>query len=128
MKGIGVSPGISIGTARVIRKTAAALTGILLTNESAIPTEIKKYDKAVGAAVKEIEGIIARGLASLPQESIEILEMQIELSGDPQIKDNVVQRIISDKKNVSDAFIEVIRDTVEIFSNMEDEYMSARAA
>ncbi|HTI10949.1 MAG TPA: phosphoenolpyruvate--protein phosphotransferase [Puia sp.] len=128
MKGIGVSPGISIGTARVIRKTAAALTGILLTNESAIPTEIKKYDEAVGAAVKEIEGIIARGAASLPPESIEILEMQIELSGDPQIKDNVVQRIISDKKNVSDAFIEVIRDTVEIFSNMEDEYMSARAA
>jgi phosphoenolpyruvate-protein phosphotransferase (PTS system enzyme I) len=128
MKGIGVSPGISIGRAFVIRKRETALTGVLLKDEAAIQTEMERYDKAVLASVKEIEAIMGNEKLLLRPESMEILETQIEFLGDPQIKDNVFQKIKEDKKSVNDSLIEVIRDTIELFKNMQDEYMSARSS
>ena len=128
MKGIGVSPGISIGRACVIRKKAAVLTGILLKDEAAVLADVSAYDDAVQAAVQEVEALIERGRSSLPQESLDILETQIEFLGDPQIRGNIVRKITTDKKNVNDALIEVIRDTVQLFKNMQDDYLSARAS
>jgi phosphotransferase system enzyme I (PtsI) len=128
MKGIGVSPGISIGRACVIRKKEAVLTGILLKDEAAIRLEIEKYDNAVSASIKEIEAIIGNEKLLLRPESIAILETQIEFLGDPQIKSNVVERIKGDKKSVHDSLVEVIRETVELFKNMQDEYLSARSS
>ncbi|HWK04646.1 MAG TPA: phosphoenolpyruvate--protein phosphotransferase [Puia sp.] len=128
MKGIGVSPGISIGRACVIRKKAAVLTGVLLNDEAAVLADISAYDAAVKAAVQEVEILIDRGRSSLPQESLDILETQIEFLGDPQIRNNVVRKISVDKKNVNDALIEVIRDTVQLFKNMQDDYLSARTS
>ncbi len=104
------------------------LTGILLQDEAAVLADISAYDAAVKAAVQEVEILIDRGRSSLPQESLDILETQIELLGDPQIRSNVVRKITDDKKNVNDAFIEVVRDTVQLFKNMQDDYLSARAS
>jgi phosphotransferase system enzyme I (PtsI) len=61
-------------------------------------------------------------------EGLDILETHIELLSDPQIKDDVTEKISKDRKNVNDAVIEVIRDAVQLFKNMDDEYLSARAA
>lgn len=128
MKGIGVSPGISIGRACVIRTKEAAVTGVLLKDEALIRTEIDKYEKAVIAAINEIGAIIGNEKLLLRQESIDILETQIEFLSDPEIRDKVIEKIKEAKKNVNDAVIEVIRDTVELFRNMQDGYMSARAS
>jgi phosphotransferase system enzyme I (PtsI) len=128
MKGIGVSPGISIGKAFVIKKKEAVLTGKLLTNESEIPAEIKRFDHAVNLAVDEIESIKANQQLSLQDEDLAILETQVELLIDPQLKNDVIEKIRADKKNANDASIEVIANFVLLFENMDDEYMRARAA
>ena len=126
MKGIGVSPGISIGKAFVLKKTKATISGILLNSENETLLEIERFDKAVDSAVIEIEGI--RDNASLSDDDLAILETQIELLTDPQIKADVIEKIETDKKNANDALIEVISNYVQLFKGMEDEYMRARAA
>src|ERR1700712_217877 len=103
MKGIGVSPGISIGRAFVIKKSPAVPTGILLKEEAAITADIERYDTAVKASIAAIEALIEKGSSSLGQESLEILETQIEFLGDLQIRSNVIEKIITDKKNVRDS-------------------------
>ncbi len=50
MRGIGVSPGISIGPAFVVRKTMKAFSGIVLENEEMRRDEINRFDKAVDAS------------------------------------------------------------------------------
>jgi phosphotransferase system enzyme I (PtsI) len=65
---------------------------------------------------------------NLEHEEIEILETHIEFLLDPQIKADVFEKITRDKKNVVDAVTEIIHQTVQVFKNMNDEYMSARAA
>lgn len=121
--GIGVSPGISIGKACVLKKSAPALTGVLLQNETEITAAVDLFDRAVDLALKETAAFI-----TLNEEDAAILETQVELIGDPQIREDVVEKITNDQKNANDALVEVITDLVLLFENMDDEYMSARSA
>jgi len=128
MKGIGVSPGISIGKAFVIRKDKAFVTGVLLKNDLEIAAEIERFNLAVDLATAEIESIRANRELMLTEEDLAILETQVEFISDPQLKEDVIEKISSDKKNANDALIEVTASLVELFQHMDDEYMRARAA
>ena len=57
MKGIGVSPGISIGRAFVIQKKTAMLTGVLLNGPAEIQAAIEQFDLAIANAINEVEEI-----------------------------------------------------------------------
>lgn len=128
INGIGVSPGISIGRARVIRKQETGLTGLLLDTDEDISSEIERFDHAVKVSVAEVEALITDADESWPEESIEILETQVELLGDPQIRLDVVEKIRTERKNVNDALLEVTGQLVQMFQDMTDEYMRARSA
>jgi phosphotransferase system enzyme I (PtsI) len=128
MNGIAVSPGISIGKAFVVKKVQVALTGILLKNEESIAAEVERFDNAVREAIDEIESIKQSASLMLRNDEIEILETQIEFLADPQIREDIIEKISSDKKNLNDAVIEVIANMVNIFENMDDAYMRARSA
>jgi phosphotransferase system enzyme I (PtsI) len=127
ISGIGVSPGIAIGKARVIKKQAVVLTGTLLLNDEEISIAIEKFDNAVAVSVTEVETMMSNHDALQGNEGLEILEAHIELLGDPQIREDVLEKIQTGRKNVNDAVIEVIQAAVEIFKSMDDDYMSARA-
>jgi phosphotransferase system enzyme I (PtsI) len=128
MKGIGVSPGISIGKACVIKANTVAITGILVKNEAEALANIEQFDAAVSAAVQEVEAVKQNTAITLHEEDIDILDTQIEFISDPQLRDDVIEKINADKRNVNDALIATIADMVQLFKNMEDEYMQARAA
>jgi phosphotransferase system enzyme I (PtsI) len=128
MNGIGVSPGIAIGRAHVLKKQEPILTGVILLNDAEILIEIGKFDNAVALSITEVETMISNYDTSQGTEGLDILEAHIELLSDPQIKDDVTEKISKDRKNVNDAVIEVIRGAVQLFKNMDDEYLSARAA
>ena len=127
MKGIGISPGISIGKAFVIKNKEAAATGIPLTNEAEVIFETKRFDQAITDAVNEIEAI-KNTPSFLMKEDIDILDTQIELLTDPQIKTDVIEKIETGKKNANDALIEVMDNLMLLFKNMDDEYLRARSA
>lgn len=128
INGIGVSPGIAIGKACLLKKQEASLTGMLLRNDADITAETEKFNNAVILSVHEVETMINNYDQSQDKEGLEILETHIELLTDPQISEDVTEKISKEKKNANDAVIEVIRDAVDLFKNMDDEYLSARAA
>jgi len=128
MKGIGVSPGISIGRALWVTKHTAALTGVLLADEGAILEEIDRYKEAVACSVAEVEQLIAQIPPMLSGEAAAILETHIELLTDPQLDSDILEKIQGEKKNAGDAVQEVTDQLVQAFKNMNDDYLSARAA
>jgi phosphotransferase system enzyme I (PtsI) len=128
MKGIGVSPGISIGKACVIKVNTAATTGVIVKNEAEALANIEQFDAAVSAAVQEVEAVKQNTAIILHEEDLAILDTQIEFLSDPQLRDDVIEKINTDKRNANDALIETIAGMVQLFKNMEDEYMQARAA
>ena len=125
MKGTAVSPGISIGKACVIKKNKGLLSGIQLENENDIEQEIEKYINAVTVSIEEVRAIISQAES---MEAVGILEAQVELLNDPQIERDVFDKIKNERKTANDALIEVIQILVQLFQNMNDEYLSARAA
>ncbi len=128
MKGIGVSPGIAIGRACVIKNNKAEVTGVLLKDEAEIAAHIHQFDNAVSLSVNEIEAIKQNTDIVLHEEDIAILDTQIEFISDPQLRDDVVEKITTDKKNVNDALIATIANMVQLFREMDDEYIKTRAA
>ncbi|HTD39816.1 MAG TPA: phosphoenolpyruvate-utilizing N-terminal domain-containing protein, partial [Mucilaginibacter sp.] len=128
INGIGVSSGIAIGKAHVIKKQEAAFTGIVLLNDEDVMIEIEKFDNAVAVSITEVKAMIGNYNSSQGTDGMDILEAHIELLDDPQIREDVTEKITTGRKNVNDAVIEVIRNAVAMFRSMDDEYMSARAA
>jgi phosphotransferase system enzyme I (PtsI) len=128
MKGIGVSPGIAIGRAFVIKKNAPATNGIVLKNQVEIVAEIERFDISVVNALGEIDAIKNSSQLMLNEDDIAILETQVELINDPQIREDVVAKIETEKKTANDALIEVTAGIVALFESMDDEYMRARSA
>ncbi|SDT00900.1 phosphotransferase system, enzyme I, PtsI [Mucilaginibacter mallensis] len=128
MKGIGVSPGIAIGRAYVIKNSKAETTGVLLKDEANISANINQFDDAVSLAINEIGLIKQNPDLTLHEEDIAILDTQIEFISDPQLRNDVIEKIDTEKKNVSDALIEAIANMVKLFREMNDEYMQARSA
>jgi phosphotransferase system enzyme I (PtsI) len=124
LQGMGVSPGIAIGRACVIRQFQAAITGEALADESAVEREKVKFHDAVGRAIRELRALMAAAETTVA----EILEVQVELLHDPMWEGEVLSKIGTDRKNGGDAVLEVTRELVKTFGSMEDEYLRARAA
>lgn len=128
IEGVAVSPGIAIGRAFVMQREVVAASGNILTNAAEVAAEIGRFDTAVLRSVAEVEELIA-GLASRgADEGLDILETQIEFLTDPQLREDVVQRVEEELKEAHDALIEVTDALVQLFLNMDDEYMRARHA
>lgn len=128
MKGTGVSPGISTGRAYILRRQDAVPSGILVTTEEAKRAEIEKFRQAVQSSVGEISTILeSERLAGKSVES-DILETQIEFLTDPQIESDVIDKIRKEDKTAHDAVIEAIYSAALMLSNMDDDYLKARAA
>jgi len=128
MRGIGVSPGISIGPAFIIRKNMKAVSGIVIEGEAMKGIEIDKFDLAVKASAVEIEDLKKNREDELHKTLSDILDTQIEFLTDPQIRTDVIEKIFKENKTASDAVIEVIDAAAAIFESIEDEYLSARAS
>jgi phosphotransferase system enzyme I (PtsI) len=128
INGTGVSPGISIGKAFVVKKAETAFSGIVLTTEAEIIEEIAAFNTSVVLALNEIETIKADSELSLQEDALAILEAQIELISDPQIAEDVIEKIKSERKKANHSLAEVIANLVLVFEAMDDEYMQARAA
>lgn len=128
MKGVGVSPGISIGKAFIMRKSLAEGLDSYNMDDEDREAEIKKFDKAVQSSVEEIEAIRSDSSLSLSEEDIEILDSQIEFLLDVQIKSDIYEKINKENITAFKAVSQIFSAAVEMFSKMEDDYFKARAA
>ena len=123
MKGIGVSPGIAIGRAWVLRPQKAGVSGVLLADVTAVEREIPLYRAAVEQAVSSLETMMQR---AGPAEA-EILGIQIEMLFDPVWEREVIEKI-GERMTARDAVSAATDKVRQVFLAMEDEYMRARAA
>jgi len=128
INGVAASPGIAIGSAFVLTKDEIIATGAILKSESDVANEIEKFTKAVQASVNDIEAVKNNLSLNLNEDEADVLEAHIELLADSQLHDDVLEKIRDEKKTAVDAVIEVINKFIQVFKNMNDAYMSDRAA
>ncbi|MBZ9608939.1 phosphoenolpyruvate--protein phosphotransferase [Clostridium estertheticum] len=125
LKAIGASLGIAIGKALVIREE------VLEIKESKVidsEVELARFNDALQEAITELEKIVKNVKEKLGSEKSEIFEAHLCMLEDPEFIGSIQKKISSDKFNAEYSLQTVAAQTAAIFENMDNEYMTERAA
>ncbi|MGB4462865.1 MAG: phosphoenolpyruvate--protein phosphotransferase [Tepidanaerobacteraceae bacterium] len=127
INGIAASPGIEIGKAHVLKIQEINISTENISKDD-IDGEIKKLDVAVAASKEQLEQIKAKAEKELGADKAAIFGAHLMVLEDPVFLDEVKTKITEELITADNAVSQVVNNYIEIFSNMEDEYMKERAA
>lgn len=124
LKGIAASEGIAIAKVYKLEKEKLNIKKILIND---FQKEIEKLEKAFKKAEEQINNLKAKALKKLGEEKAAIFDAHLGILLDPELKEQVFNKIKNEKINASYAFLIVSKNFQELFSNMDDPYMKERA-
>lgn len=125
LKGIGVSPGIIIGKARLLDRSRVKILYQYLINEDHINKEVERFRKALDATEQQLITLKDR-MPEQVQEHAFILDSHLMILKDSMLNDSTVQRILDEKINAEWALKKSLEEIRKIFAQIDDAYISNR--
>ncbi|MGL4342977.1 MAG: phosphoenolpyruvate--protein phosphotransferase [Metamycoplasmataceae bacterium] len=125
LMGVGASDGISIAKVFKLEEIKVEITKKKITS---IDEEIKKLNSSILKSIKEIEEIKKTAIKNLGEEEANIFNAHIQVANDPMLKAEYEEQINKEKINAEYAVDVISKKYIDMFSNMDDEYMKERAA
>ncbi|MCT4604788.1 MAG: phosphoenolpyruvate--protein phosphotransferase [Marinisporobacter sp.] len=123
--GKGASYGIALGKALVIENESLKIEK---ENIEDIQLEKNKFLEGIKASKEQLAKVRDKALKELGEEKAAIFEAHLMILEDPEIVDQTIQKIESEKINAVYAFKEIANQFIMIFESMDNEYMKERAA
>lgn len=124
-QGLGIFPKTVIGPIYVVpRGPYAVPTGKIKD----IPAEIKRFENARQKAKNQLKDLYQQVLTQTDQENAAIFDIHQMMLDDEDYIENIRRLIKNELYNAAFAVEKTGEHFAEIFANMEDEYMKARAA
>ncbi|MEW9093478.1 MAG: phosphoenolpyruvate--protein phosphotransferase [Clostridiaceae bacterium] len=123
LKGIKASSGIAIGKAFVIREHDFKPLKIKIEDSS---LEQERFNKAVEQAKKELEELIKSTIKNFTENEGEIFEAHLTMLDDPELVGTVSGKILKENINAEYALKTVCDELIEVFEEIEDEYLKER--
>ncbi|MDI3481596.1 MAG: phosphoenolpyruvate-protein phosphotransferase system enzyme [Tepidanaerobacteraceae bacterium] len=127
LKGIAASPGIEIGKAYVLKGQQIVINRANIP-DGMVEEEIKRLEEAIEKSKAQLKKIKEKAEEELGQDKAEIFQAHIMVLEDPVFIDEIKSKIKSDKITAENAVSMVSQNYVEMFNNMDDEYLKERAA
>lgn len=124
IKGKGVSEGIGIGKALVLKKQEIKIENYKIENTS---RELEKLQISLNSIMQETEESIENLKKNSNSEQIQILEAYLMILKDKTLIEKTVQLIEKDKLNVVYAVEKGLNEVITNFKNIPNEYISERA-
>ncbi|SHH96976.1 phosphoenolpyruvate--protein phosphotransferase [Sporanaerobacter acetigenes] len=125
MKGIGVSPGISIG--KVFLKEEIEIK-VEKKNIESSSDEIAKLNDAIEKSLKEVKSIHEYALKNLGEKEAEIFSAHKLMLEDPEFIGLIKGKIEDENVNAEWGVQEASNNYISILENMDNEYLKERAA
>ncbi|WP_066501235.1 phosphoenolpyruvate--protein phosphotransferase [Abyssisolibacter fermentans] len=125
MKGIGASPGIAIGRVLIKNEQKVEIVKKAIDNPQ---DEIKKLTEAREIAKQQVKKLHQLALKNMGEEEANIFEAHMMIIDDPEFFSQVEDKVSSDNVNVDWALKQVSDFFIDMFANMDNEYMRERAA
>ena len=123
--GKSVFGGIAIGKIKVLAKGDAPVKRIHIDKPQ---EEIERYHAAVEEADRELSALYKKALKEVGEANAAIFEIHKMMLEDDDYKDSVEGIILNQSVNAEYAVAATSENFARMFSDMEDEYMRARAA
>ena len=124
-RGKSVFGGIAIGRIKVLAKGDAPVKRIHIDKPQ---EEIERYHAAVEEADRELSALYEKALKEVGEANAAIFEIHKMMLEDDDYKDSVEGIILNQSVNAEYAVAATSENFARMFSDMEDEYMRARAA
>src|SRR5262245_57869733 len=124
-QGIPVSPGIAIGKAAVLGHDELRPPRRMI-NRSEAELELRRFDRAVVQATREIEEEISR-LDQEFQLPHQVLESHRDMIRDPALRGQVEKIVRTEHINVESALAQVLEGYYRRFEEMQSAYIAERA-
>ncbi|SDM17531.1 phosphoenolpyruvate--protein phosphotransferase [Sediminibacillus halophilus] len=125
IKGIAASSGIAIAKAYKLEVPELTFDKKNIENPDA---EIKRLDDALSVSKQELEIIKENARKSLGDEHAEIFSAHLLVLSDPEMINPIKDKIKSENVNAEAALDETANMFIDMFKNMDNEYMRERAA
>ncbi|SFM21623.1 phosphotransferase system, enzyme I, PtsI [Gracilibacillus orientalis] len=125
LTGIAASNGIAIAKAYKL-----AIPDLSFDKKKVDDTtsEVERLTKALDVSTSELEKIKEHARASLGDEHAEIFSAHLLVLSDPELINPIKDKIETEQVNAEFALDETAQMFIEMFENMENEYMRERAA
>lgn len=123
MKGLGTSVGIGIGRVLIYKEPKI---DIIKENILDLELEIKRLEDALKKAIEEIDNIYNTTLIKVGEKEAEIFTAHKMILEDPEYIGSIKEKIEASNINSEWAVKEVTNFYIDIFKDMEDEYIRER--
>jgi len=124
-QGTGVSPGIGLGTARVLRSAAATVVCRNISQDEA-PTELERFTEALQHIGEDIRLLLQS--FSFKKEERDILNTHLLILEDPALRASVEKDVREELVCLEYAVARYFQQAAQIFGAMQDEYLAQRVA
>jgi phosphotransferase system enzyme I (PtsI) len=124
IEGIGASSGISIGKVFKLQKEKIVTSNQKIED---VKREIELLEKAINKSEIEIKKIRDKTVKTIDKKHGAIFEAHLEILRDPELYGETVRIIKDEKLNAARAFQITVNNFVNLFEEMENEYMRERA-
>ena len=129
LKGIGVSPGISIGRAFLVEGGRLETPAYCYLDLAYIPLEVKRFEKAVQESKEQLLKIRNKLLNDVKgKEHIRIIDAHLLMLEDKMLIDDTIKTIKNEKVNVEWAIRMVMKEIRDFFDSIDDEYIRERGS
>ncbi len=125
INGLKASNGIVIGKAYLLNAFTHKLLPNKITNKQ---KELDKFMDARTQASKDLERIKQDTFDLLGEDYAMIIDAQIEMVNDPSILKSVTEKIDTEYMNAAFSFNEICGYYINLFENMDNEYIKERAS
>jgi phosphotransferase system enzyme I (PtsI) len=125
LHGTGVSSGISLGTAHVVRRSRLTIPQYNVPT-ALIEKEVERFDAAVSLARSQLENVREHIPANAPPETGSFIDTHLLILSDKLISTTPLESIRKHKHNAEWALSIQGKELGDIFEGMEDPYLRNR--
>ena len=124
LKGLGVSPGIGIGRALVLKRSTRELR--FRVPPALVPRELERLELARTRSREQIEQIKKRIADSAGADHVYLFDAQLLMLDDPMLIDRAASIIREERLNAESALQRSLQQISAVFDRAEDSYLRER--
>ena len=125
LKGIAVSPGITIGESRFIDRSRAKILYQYLINDEQVNGEVERFKEALSLTKEQII-TLKNSMPDQIKKHAFILDAHVMILDDSMLSDSTVSTILNEKINAEWALKKSTQNIRKLFDQIEDEYIRER--
>ncbi len=126
-KGIGVSPGVAVGTAYCIHEIFVNPNTRQLAADQVFP-ELARYEAARDAAATDLRSLYTKVASQVGKHEAAILQAHESILRDPAFNEKIRHWIVDRRQTAPYALDQVLREYTKLFARTKDQYLRERMA